>query len=905
MTSPLPPDTDRLLALLLVEQGLIQPEHVKDWMREQAECASRGAAAPKLSELLVRRGYLKCAAGGAEPATKGGKPRFDLPGPPDLPTEAAFAATNPENRVGRYIRIVRLGAGGKGDVWKAWDTELRRWVALKFLRQHLPEEVARFKHEAQTAAGLSHPNIAAVYEATDDYIAMQFIEGRTLANFTRDDIRVLVEIMVQASFAVHHAHAHGFVHRDLKPANIMITSPSGSSSSAHRATGSNRRVTSTPHVYVMDFGLAKSINLKQGLTVTGYVVGTPAYMSPEQAWGNGRVDARSDVYSLGTTLYELLTRQPPFRDNNVYKLLRKVVEADPRPVRALRPEVDRDLETIVMKCLEKDPARRYQTAMALAEDLAHWLDGDPIMARPATMTYRIWKRTRKPPLLVGAALLLLAPLAFASWFSMPSPSLPQASAHERVAQAKRLVAALPEDARDAIKTLVKADDLLGPAGGMATDDRYQVNRKLGDLALAAHDFGLARLAYSRCDQLRPGENLQGLVDVIEGLSKQEDESAPRRRRQRLQEILHDLQLDLERPDRPAGAPTIDDYLFECVRFNDEQTVRALSDLLRPLVERDKDKVSWTRQEQDLIAFAFNALGRMDVDSAFVFLADTMKVLSDETLAGQCAIALCLTRRAGAQAVLLEALNRPDIGGALCTHVAPYVSRVPDPDGRLRRHVSNTWTQRGVDYYDKNDLDAAIQACAQAIQLNPGDTVALTVRSASYCSKGLLKEAVADASRAIQADPRYAAAYGNRGYAHVKCDNLDAAIEDYSQAIAIDPREASFFANRAQARLLKGDVNGAMQDASQAVELDPKNAFNFHVRGMIRLKSADVDGAISDYTRALGLAPSYAAALQDRGAALLAAGDLTGAISDWERFLKLAPDDPNANQVREALRRARK
>jgi serine/threonine-protein kinase len=281
----------------------------------------------------------------------------------DLPPVVAAAPA--DARFGKFVRVVRLGVGAYGEVWKAWDTELSRWVALKFLKQEGGEELARFLREARTAASLSHANIAAIYEIGEaqghHYIAMQFVDGRTLRGFPRGDRRRIVTIVRDAAIAIEAAHDRAIVHRDLKPDNLMVD-----------AAG---------RVYVMDFGLARPVEKGSGMTASGMAVGTPAYMSPEQARGDV-AEERSDVYGLGATLYDLLAGRPPFDGANLVDLLMAVVEREPVAPRRLDPALEPELETIVLKTLEKDPAKRYPSMRALRDDLDRWLRGEPIEAQP-------------------------------------------------------------------------------------------------------------------------------------------------------------------------------------------------------------------------------------------------------------------------------------------------------------------------------------------------------------------------------------------------------------------------------------------------------------------------------------------------------------------------------------------
>ncbi|MFN7973983.1 MAG: FG-GAP-like repeat-containing protein [Acidobacteriota bacterium] len=310
---------------------------------------------------------------------------------PRMSTEATLAVgaseEDPTLRVGRYVKLRELGHGGFGTVWLAWDTELARRVALKILHAVQGGSVERLRREATLAASLSHPNIAAVYEVGEDppFIAMQYLEGQT-ADRLKPSHEEAARMVRDAAEAVRHAHARGVVHRDLKPQNLMV-SPDG-------------RVT------VMDFGLARPTAAEGKLTMTGSVVGTPAFMAPEQVRGESKMDVRTDVYGLGVTLYALLTGHPPFEDDDVAAVLMKVAQVDPPWPRQRDPAVARDLDTIVQKAMAKEPARRYATVADLADDLGRWLAGESILGRPVSLAYRAWRTVRRNPVAAVLALML-------------------------------------------------------------------------------------------------------------------------------------------------------------------------------------------------------------------------------------------------------------------------------------------------------------------------------------------------------------------------------------------------------------------------------------------------------------------------------------------------------------------
>ncbi len=298
-----------------------------------------------------------------------------------------------------------LGEGGMGRVFKARDPRLNRLVALKFIRGEDEDLLRRFQVEARSQALIEHPHVCKVYEVGEvegqAYIAMQFIEGSSLEEARAQlNLEEKVNILLEVAEATHAAHRQGIIHRDLKPANIML----------------ERTEQGRWWPYVMDFGLARGTD-GAGMTLSGVAMGTPSYMPPEQVLGRtAEIDRRSDVYSLGATLYDLLAGEPPFSGSSVTELFIRVIKEEPPPLRIHLPSLPGDLETIVLKCLEKEPQRRYDSAKALVEDLRRFLDGEPIQARPASVIYRFRKRVRKNRALSGAILLsALLGLGFASW----------------------------------------------------------------------------------------------------------------------------------------------------------------------------------------------------------------------------------------------------------------------------------------------------------------------------------------------------------------------------------------------------------------------------------------------------------------------------------------------------------
>ena len=306
-------------------------------------------------------------------------------------------------RMERYNIVELIGKGGMGEIYKAYDPRLNRYVALKFLWQENPVNISRFLREAQTQAKVKHENICKVYEVGEvdgrSYIAMQYIDGipfdQRCSEMTTEE---KVSVVKKAAEAVHEAHRMGLIHRDLKPSNIMI----------------EQQKDGELKPFILDFGVARELEAPN-LTTTGMVMGTPTYMAPEQARGDcDKLDRRTDVYALGVTLYEVLSGKYPFPGDSSVEIIMKIVSEEAPQLNKIESTVPRDLNTIVMKCLEKDPSRRYESARALADDLQQFLDDEPIKAKQAGIFYRTIKLIRKHKTLssvIFTAILIIIILA--------------------------------------------------------------------------------------------------------------------------------------------------------------------------------------------------------------------------------------------------------------------------------------------------------------------------------------------------------------------------------------------------------------------------------------------------------------------------------------------------------------
>jgi serine/threonine-protein kinase len=733
----------------------------------------------------------------------------DFVPPTSVPTPPPRGVALPQ--VPGYEVETMLGRGGMGIVFRARHLRLNRPVALKMLLGGAyagPQDVARFQREAEAVAALRHPNVVQLYDVGDvdgrPFFTMELVEGGSLAQKlagTPQPARQAAALLATLAAAMQVAHESGIVHRDLKPGNVLLA-----------ADG-------TPKI--SDFGLARRLQGEAGLTRSGVLMGTPSYMAPEQAQGQTRaVGPAVDVYALGAILYELLTGRPPFRGETPAETLLQVLHQEPAAPSQLNATVPRDLETICLKCLRKEPERRYASARALADDLRRFSEGRPIQARPVGWAERSWRWCRRNPTAAGllAALLALFLLAVGGglWFEGQKAER-QGRAREAVEAALAQVPDLRQQGRwpEAEAVLRQGRSRLDDAG---SDDLRQ------RLAQAEEDLRLA----ATLEQIRlaPAMGGYGAVD-FRGMA----EAYAHAFKDAGMDVWGDEETVAARirdsDVRPQLVMALDHWALVADVLKDRQSVARLLRLARRADpdprwgDRIREPALWGDQSR-LLRLAGEA---------------------EQGLAGEApengpptALVLLLARKVGqrdglpAEPLLRAAQRRhPDdfwlnflLGEALredkpAEAVGFYrAALVTQPTAaRIHLEVSMAFLRQG-------QVDEAIRAARKLVEVSPKWPPAHDQLGLCLQAGGQVEEAMAEYRRTIDLDPQGPLPHYQLGVCWQDRGQLEKAMAEYRRAIDLDPKKGAL-AHHMLGRCLqaRGQVDEAMAEYRSATELDPR------------------------------------------------------------------------------------
>ncbi len=877
------------------------------------------------------------------------------PVPPVSTVDEPRLSEGSGSRIGPYKLLQQIGEGGMGVVFLAEQLEpVQRKVALKVIKPGMDthQVVARFEAERQALAMMDHPNIAKVLDAgaTDSgrpYFMMELVKGLAITKYCDQEHltpQERLQLFVPICQAVQHAHQKGIIHRDLKPSNILIALYDG-----------------RPVPKVIDFGVAKATGTKLTertlFTEVGHAIGTWEYMAPEQAeLNNLDIDTRADIYALGATLYELLTGSPPFtrkqlRNASFNEMLRLIREVEPpKPStrlssseelpslaakRKLEPAklsrmVRGDLDWIVMKCLEKERGRRYETANGLALDVLRYLADETVLASPPSASYRLRKfaRRHKARLLtaaiVGLVLLVAAgSIGRALWDRAQQQIVNQTErnfqAKQNRALAESSLARLDDLYKqylwtEAVALLEGAEKLVGEDGDADLRERIaQAKRK----TILFRDLDNARMhittsvdgkfnyARSTAAEYRQAFAAFGL-DVQPG----QTEALARRIRTEEPAVRDALLVGLdnwENCERTAfaadlralaGAADTDPWRQEyrrAVANKDGAALARLSGEARRLSLPPTNffllalALDSTHQRAEAVALLRWARGRHPAD--FWIALEMGNLLYDsgaepadlEERIGCFRVAVAL-RPAAATAHNNLGIALKD-KGQLDDAIAEY-QRAIDLDQNYAPALCNL----GYALKDKGQLDDAIATCKRAIDLDPNDPTAHNTLGAALRDKHQVDAAIAEFKRAIELDPQYALAHNNLGNALKDEGRVDAAIAEYKLAIDLDRNLALPHYNLGLVLRDKHQVDDAIVEFKRAINVDHKLALPHYNFGLALFGKHQVSDAIVEFKRAIDLDPKLINGRNALGLALTAKGQWDDAIAEFHIVIELAPKD---------------
>ncbi len=837
-------------------------------------------------------------------------------GNPTLPFEPRSARVGERVNVPGYEILGELGRGGMGVVYRAMHQKLQRLVALKMILSgtHASEAgIARFKAEAAAIAQLHHPNFVQVYEIGEHdgcpYFSLELIEGGSLDRRLKESPPTpngAARIIEQLARAMSFAHEHGIVHRDLKPANVLLAvvaakasvSRSGSRSSI---SGSEDHWSRNCEPKITDFGLAKRVDDESSnLTATGAIIGTPNYMSPEQAEGRVRqIGPASDIYSLGAMLYEMLTGRPPFKGSNMMEIIKLVVSQDPVPPRQIEPRLALDLETICLKCLEKDPARRYESAIALADDLRRYLDHEPILARPISTTERAIKWAKRRPMAV--ALIGVSTIATVGMISVV--------VWHNVALRERLDAALAEERA----SRMRMDQAVERERVAEIENAAQKLLEHARVAEAASDWTTARLELSKAlTALRSDAKLHSLIGPVEKqLATVEEKLHAVAERRGSQARFEEFGM-LRDEAQFLGSLYTGMDVAENLRATREAVLKALavydikpgtgrkqeneSDDERLLLDPHLDRTQHRRVVADcfrlllILAEAESLAGGMQADEREQQLKKALAVLDDALRFGTASRAYHLRR-------------------------ARYLERLGDEQAAVQ---ANAEAQKAAvidvadhfmiadEFYRRANFEDAVREFEHVLQRQPDDFWAGYLSGLCLLRLNRHAEARTMLTACLSQGREFVWIYLLRGYANGELKAWDAAESDFEKALTLPLDQNSHYVllvNRGVLRIKQERHEDAITDLKEAVKLKPTEYQAYVNLAQAYRRLMQFDRALEQLDIAIKHDSSHSHLYRLRARLHLERNELKEALADFDNALK-HDDGDSALRVDDYVERAR-
>ncbi|MFH1421426.1 MAG: tetratricopeptide repeat protein [Planctomycetota bacterium] len=848
----------------------------------------------------------------------------------------------------RYRIIKKLGSGGMGIVYFAYDSVLNINVALKILKSDESEETERFLREARSVAKLDYPGIVRVQNAGSDdsgqyYIAMQYIDGRALDELLhlpypedekqekRPDNPIdnykLVKMFSGVADALAYAHENGIVHRDIKPGNVLIDKKDKS--------------------YLADFGLAKELKGKEiaSLTQSGIAIGTPYYMSPEQAEGkSGKVTYASDIFSFGAMMYHAFCRRVPFYAENLVGILNGIIEDDPPAPKRLCGSIPSGVEAIIIKCLEKNPKKRYRNATELSADLQRFLSEEPVSAHPLTAFHLFIRKLRKKKItlivttiVIVALILLLQVIRTSSQrsvairtakelyleseellnsgqydkaMSLIDQSLGKYETAEAIELKQRIEKAI-EKAKEKIKTeqesfiIKKAQELYEKAEeSLKTTNVYK-----------AVEFATRSLEIDK--------NFAGAIKLKTKLEAIIEEKSKREAiRKKAEQVLSSIFiagtleekltiLDNAIKTDPAWLMpyiTKGTILEEANRYEEAiKTFKQSIDVARNDNNKEGEAAAhfhiglmlWKQNSRSEAVARFKEVMNLmpDVRNTMTLYAESITCFEEGDFK--------------AEKKLLDEILKLNPNFAEAYNDLGIIKRLAgDTDGaiayyekaiQLNPKFAEAYYNRGLAFFENGEIDKAVADFSKAIECNPEFILPYKCRGAIYERKKEFVKAIADFTKIIELDPNNAEAYSDRGLVLCKNGNIDEAIENFNKAIKLNPNLAPAYVNRGTAFSMKCNYKKGIIDFNKAIEFDQSDPLLYHLRGIAYLRTGDFNKAVADFSKTLELNPDLICVYGYRGIARAKNGDLKGAKDDLDILLSHPEQDQNMKKLIEELK----
>ena len=670
--------------------------------------------------------------------------------------------------LGDYELLEEIGRGGQGVVFRARQKSLNRTVALKIIglgQWASKAHIRRFRLEAEAAASLDHPCIVPIYEVDERdgscYFSMKLIEGGQLDEVlkrTPMSVRHAAELMAKVARTVHYAHEHGILHRDIKPGNILLD------------------VKGEPHL--TDFGLARLLESESTVTRTSEVLGTPSYMAPEQAAGNNtKLTSATDVYGLGAVLYQLLTGHPPFAGGTTYETVRLVLETEPRQPRLWNPKIDRDLSTICLKCLEKDPTRRYPSALALAEDLERWLKHEPIRARRSGLLIRAKKWIRRNPVVTALVTLSVALAAGVGGLIWKSESAPRPS---------ELAARIPEKSIAVLPFDSLSEDKANAFFAEGIQDEILARlAKISDLKVISRT---STQKYKRAPaNLREVAQQLGVANVLEGSVQKTGD-----------QVRITVQLINALTDNHLWADTYDRKMIDIFGVESDVAQKITGSLEVRLTGKEKAALEARRTDNPQAYETFlraMALNNSQLDADNARMRDLLReaVQLDPNFADAWAwLAAIESKRYFFPEESPAQKERARVATETALRLAPDLA---DALGSMGLYY----------YYVEKNYDEALHWLDRAREIAPNDAKLVDATALVKRRQGKLDETIALQKRQAELDPLNVNLWVGLARSYRGLRDMDQARAMLDRALAISPNDAMVIATKAETYLAAGDV----------------------------------------------------------------------------------------------------